>query len=207
MSPTRAAAYERLLDTWSLAETGPPLELVSVFGRRSPTVLEIGFGGGEATIELARARPDLDLIAVDVHTPGVGRVLEAIEADGLTNVRVVEGDALVFLDRVPDRVLDSVHVLFPDPWPKVRQRRRRLIRPDVVAALTDRLTTGGTLHIATDLADYAHHALAVCSAEPRLRGGVVERPGWRTVTRFERRALDAGRTAVDLRFVRVDDAR
>ena len=205
MSPARAAAYERLIGEWSLAETGPLLDLDGVFGRSVPVVLEIGFGGGEATLALARSRPDLGVIAVDVHTPGVGRVLEAVEAEGLRNVRVVEGDALVVLDRIAPGSLDAVHVLFPDPWPKVRQRHRRLVRPDVVAALTERLRVGGTLHVATDIDDYARQVLAVCAADPRLRGGIVDRPAWRIVTRFEQRGLDEGRAAVDLSFVRVDE--
>ena len=202
MSPTRAATYERLLADWSIAEVGPALDLEAVFGRRAGVVLDIGFGGGEATIELARAHPDEDVLAIDVHTPGIGRLLDAIERDHLTNVRVIDGDALVFVERLPRAVLLGVRILFPDPWPKVRQRHRRLVRADVVATLTDRLAPGGTLHIATDVADYAAQVLAVCTAEPRLVGGIVERPAGRTITRFERRGLDAGRHPVDLEFTR-----
>ena len=202
MAPTRVASYERLLADWSIAEVGPVLDLEAVFGRRAGVVLDIGFGGGEATIELARARPDEDVLAIDVHTPGIGRVLDAIEHDRLTNVRVIDGDALVFVQRLPPEVLRGVRILFPDPWPKMRQRHRRLVRADVVATLTDRLAPGGTLHIATDVADYAAQVLAVCTAEPRLVGGIVERPAGRTITRFERRGLDAGRQAVDLAFTR-----
>ena len=164
----------------------------AVFGRRADVVLDIGFGGGEATIELARAaRPGR---AGDRRPhAGVGRLLESIERDQLTNVRVIDGDALVFVERIPAAVLHEIRILFPDPWPKVRQRHRRLVRADVVATLTDRLVPGGTLHIATDVADYAAQVLAVCSAEPRLAGGIVERPVGRTITRFEQRGVDAGR--------------
>ena len=178
------------------------LDLGAEFGRRAGVVLDIGFGGGEATIELARARPDRDVLAIDVHTPGIGRLLESIERDRLTNVRVIDGDALVFVERIPAAILHEIRILFPDPWPKVRQRHRRLVRADVVATLTDRLVPGGTLHIATDVADYAAQVLAVCSAEPRLAGGIVERPVERTITRFEQRGIDAGREAVDLVFTR-----
>lgn len=187
---------------WSVAELGPVLDLAAVFGRRAPVVLDIGFGGGEATIDLARARADEDVLAVEVHTPGIGRLLEAIERDGLSNVRVVDGDALIFVDRIPAGSLAGIRILFPDPWPKVRQRHRRLVRPGVVAALTDKLEPGGTLHVATDIADYATQVLAVCAAEPRLHGGIVERPAWRTVTRFEQRGRDEGRHAIDLAFTR-----
>ncbi len=202
MSPARAAAYERLLADWSIAEVGPVLDLDAVFGRRADVVLDIGFGGGEATRELAHERPDRDVLAIDVHTPGLGRLLESIERDQLTNVRVIDGDALVFVERIPAAVLHEIRILFPDPWPKVRQRHRRLVRADVVATLTDRLVPGGTLHIATDVADYAAQVLAVCSAEPRLVGGIVDRPAGRTITRFEQRGIDAGRQAVDLVFTR-----
>jgi tRNA (guanine-N7-)-methyltransferase len=202
MSPARAATYQRLLADWSIAEVGPVLDLGAEFGRRAGVVLDIGFGGGEATIELARARPDQDVLAIDVHTPGIGRLLESIERDRLTNVRVIDGDALVFVERIPAAILHEIRILFPDPWPKVRQRHRRLVRADVVATLTDRLVPGGTLHIATDVADYAAQVLAVCSAEPRLAGGIVERPVERTITRFEQRGIDAGREAVDLVFTR-----
>jgi tRNA (guanine-N7-)-methyltransferase len=202
MSPTRAAAYARLVGEWSHAETGLPLDLHTVFGRTAPVVLDIGFGGGETTIALARARPDEDVLAIDVHTPGVGRLLEAIERDGLRNVRVVEGDATIFVERLPPASLAEVRVLFPDPWPKVRQRHRRLLSERFVAALVDRLAPGGSLHVATDVEDYARHVLAVCAADGRLAGGIVARPAWRPTTRFEQRALDEGRSAIDLRFTR-----
>lgn len=178
------------------------LDLARVFGRVAPVVLEIGFGAGEGTLALAAARPDEDVVAVDVHTPGVARLLERIEVEGLTNVRVVHGDALVFLHRIAPNALHGVRVFFPDPWPKARHRHRRLVRPDVVADLVDRLTIGGTLHLATDVADYARQMVAVCDAEPRLVGGVVPRPSWRPLTRFEAEGRAAGRVSIDLRYTR-----
>lgn len=202
MSPARAAAYERLSRRWSVAETGPVIVPVEVFGRDGPLVLDIGFGGGEATIELARRRPYENVLAIEVHTPGVGRLLEVLDAEQLTGVRVVQADVLDFLGRVPLGSVDAVRVFFPDPWPKMRQRHRRLIRPDVVAVLTDRLEPGGTLHVATDVPDYADQVLAVCGAEPRLAGGVVDRPDWRPMTRFEQRAVAAGHPITDLVFGR-----
>jgi tRNA (guanine-N7-)-methyltransferase len=129
--------------------------------------------------------------------------LEAIDDQGWQHVRVVEGDALEFLPRIPLAELTGVRLFFPDPWPKNKQRHRRLARLDVVAQLVDRLRVGGTLHVATDMIDYAAQTLAVCTAEPRLRGGVVRRPMWRPLTRFEQRGLDEGRTPTDLIFERV----
>jgi tRNA (guanine-N7-)-methyltransferase len=129
-------------------------------------------------------------------------VLDAIEHVPLPNVRVVHGDVLPFLDRIPPGSLHAVRVFFPDPWVKTRQHHRRLIRPDTVAALTDRLEVGGELHLATDIADYAAAMTVACATEPRLAGGVVERPSWRPPTRFEQRGADAGRSAVDQIYTR-----
>lgn len=198
----RAAAYERLLPQWSLDEHGPLLDVGAVFGRIDACVLDVGIGMGEATVALAVERPTDDVIAVDVHTPGIARVLEALEQHGLTNVRVVHGDALEFLHRLPAASLAGVRVWFPDPWPKRRQHHKRLVRPDVVAALTDRLRPGGVLHLATDVADYARQMAQVCDAEARLEGGPVTRPEWRPETRYELRGRREGRTAVDLVYRR-----
>lgn len=204
LSTARQSWVEQQLERWGLAESGPMLDPVLVFGRRAPLVLDIGFGGGEALIQLARARPDEDVIGVEVHTPGISQVLDGLERHGLANVRLVAGDALVFVDRVPAGSLAGVRVWFPDPWPKARHRQRRLVRSDVVASLTERLEVGGWLHLATDVDDYAVQMRAVCGAEPRLAGGVVERPGWRPVTRFEQRGATEGRRATDLVYRRVD---
>ena len=202
MSPRRAAAYERMRDS-ILADTGDLLDLTTLVVPSDRIVLDIGFGGGESVVELARERPHESIIGVEVHTPGIGHVLATVEADGLRNVRVVEGDALRFLDRVPTASLAGVRIWFPDPWPKVRQRDKRIVQPHVVATLVDRLRPDGVLHLATDVADYAAQMRRVCDAEPRLAGGPVERPGWRPLTRFEQRGLDEGRAATDLVYVRV----
>jgi tRNA (guanine-N7-)-methyltransferase len=201
LSARRAEAYERGRGTL-LADSGDLLDLSALVRPGDEIVLDIGFGGGESVIALARERPHQSIIGVEVHTPGVARVLADVEALGLTNVRVVEGDALRFLDRVPVASLAGVRIWFPDPWPKVRQRDKRLVQASVVTRLVDRLRPGGDLHLATDVADYATQMVAVCGGEPRLTGGVVERPAWRPLTRFERRGIDEGRTAVDLVYHR-----
>lgn len=169
-------------------------------------VLDIGFGGGEAVVELASARPHEAIVGVEVHTPGVAHVLEAVAANGWEHVRVVEGDVLEFLPRIEWGSLAGVRLWFPDPWPKKKQQHRRLFRPDVVTRLVDLLAPGGTVHVATDIDDYARQVLEVAAAEPRLQGGVVARPQWRPLTRFEQRGLAAGRTSVDLLFTRVGES-
>ena len=202
MSPTRAAAFERLLPQLGIHVVGPVLDPVEVFGRRARLVLEIGSGAGEALLRSALANPDVDHIAAEVHTPGLARLLVDVEAAGLGTVRVVHGDALEVLTRFAPGSFDEIRIWFPDPWPKVRQLQRRIVTPEPVARLVDALADGGRLRLATDVADYAEQMLAVCSAHPELVGGVVPRPDDRPVTRFERKGLDAGRTVTDLCFTR-----
>jgi tRNA (guanine-N7-)-methyltransferase len=198
MSPTRQAMFDRLAPQWSIAVEGPPLDLTELFGRAAPKVLEIGIGGGEALAAIAADQPDVDVIGIDVHTPGLATVLRAIERDRLVNVRLVDGDVLDFLPRLGHGSLDGIRIFFPDPWPKARQQRRRLVKPEVIDQLVWRLRPEGWIHLATDIDDYAARIEAVCGAHPALRGGVIERPLWRPVTRFEQRGLDAGRTPIDL---------
>jgi tRNA (guanine-N7-)-methyltransferase len=203
LSPKRQAEFDEWITRWGLDVEGPTLDFADVFGRRGDVVLDVGFGHGESTIGLAAAQPDLDVIGVEVHTPGVVTVLDAIEHRDLHHVRVVHGDLLPFLDRIPPGSLAIVRIYFPDPWTKRRNFHRRLVGPDVVDVLCDRLREGGQLHLATDIADYAIAMQQVCDAEPRLTGGVIERPDWRPLTRFEQRGLDAGRSPTDLLYTRL----
>ena len=199
LSAERDAAYRRNAAQWTLAVEGPVLSWAEVFaGLDVEVVLDIGFGGGEGVVELAAARPGEAIIGVEVHTPGIAHVLETVAANGWPHVRVVEGDVLEFLPRIAPGALAGVRLWFPDPWPKNKQRHRRLFRPDVVAALVERVREGGTVHVATDIADYARQVVEVAAGEPHLSGGVVPRPEWRPLTRYERRGLAAGRTATDL---------
>ncbi|MBI4932825.1 MAG: tRNA (guanosine(46)-N7)-methyltransferase TrmB [Actinobacteria bacterium] len=203
LSPERAAIYRRLAPRWSLDVEGPLLDFEQVFGRAAPVVFDIGFGGGEGLIDMAEARLEECVIGVEIHTPGVAKVLDAVEAGGWNHVRLVEADALDFLPRVPFGSLAGVRIWFPDPWLKNKQQHRRLVRPQVVAALTDRLRVGGVLHVATDIDEYARHTEKVVAGEERLQGGAIPRPEWRPVTRFERRGLAAGRTPTDLWYERL----
>ena len=182
---------------------GTPFDPHRLFGRLSPAplVLEIGFGMGDATAQMALTNPDRDYLAVDVHTPGVAHLLHLIDDAVLSNIRLAHGDALELLAALPADCLDAIHVFFPDPWPKARHHKRRLIQPAHVPLLRSRLAPGGTLYVATDWADYAHAALAALAADPGLHnpyGGFAPRPDHRPVTRFELRGVTAGRDVFDL---------
>ena len=177
------------------------------FGRTAPLVLEIGSGMGETTAAMAAADPDRDYVAVEAHLPGVASLLGLVSRAGLTNVRVGHGDALDLVRRaLPTESLDAVHVFFPDPWPKARHHKRRLVQPSHVALLRSRLVVGGVLHCATDWVDYADAMLEALTADPFLENtadGFVERPAHRPVTKFEQRGLDLGHEVRDLVFRRV----
>ena len=192
--------------SWGIGVTGDPLSFDVLFAdaaeaEHRDVVLDIGFGSGEALIEVAEQRPQEGVIGIDVHTPGIAAVLEAVQHRGLRNVRVVEGDVIDLLARIPARSLAGIRVFFPDPWPKRRQRGRRLIRPEIIDRLILLLRVGGTLHLATDVEDYATQMRAVCEAVPELSGGMIERPVWRPLTRYEQRAIDEGRRPVDLLYI------
>jgi tRNA (guanine-N7-)-methyltransferase len=202
LSARRARLLAEGLPRWSLDEDGPPLDLSEVFGRTGDVVLDVGIGAGDALVTLAVAEPQVDVIGCDVHTPGIAAVLDAIEACSLTNVRVVHGDVLGLLDRIAPGSLAGVRIWFPDPWPKARQRHRRLVRDDVVARIVPVVRDGGWLHLATDIDDYAAQMQRVCDAHPDLQGGVIDRPAWRPVTRYEARGLDAGHQVTDLWYDR-----
>lgn len=178
------------------------LDTVRLFGRTAPLVLEIGSGMGDTTFAMAADDPDRDYLAVEVHLPGIAHLLGLVDDAALTNVRVAHGDALDLVRHVvAPGSLDAVHVFFPDPWPKARHHKRRIIAPDHVALLRDRLRVGGTLHCATDWAPYAEQMLAVVDADPGLtnpHGGAAPRPAHRPVTKFEQRGLDAGRASHDV---------
>jgi len=168
-----------------------------------PVVVEIGFGTGAATIEMAQQRLDLGLLAIDVHTPGIGDLLHRVRAAGLTNVRVMEADALeVLRTRIPEGSLAGFRLYFPDPWPKARHHKRRLVTPEHATLLGSRAAPSATWDIATDWAPYAEQMLDVLDAHPMWMGGVIARPSERPITRFEQTALDQGRAITDLRYVR-----
>jgi tRNA (guanine-N7-)-methyltransferase len=183
-----------------------PLDAPALFGRHAPLVLEIGFGMGFATAQIAQAHPDIDYLGIEVHEPGVGALLRLIGQTGLTNVRIVQHDAVeVVQHMIAPGSLAGVHVYFPDPWPKKRHHKRRLIQPPFVSLLATRIAAGGHLHCATDWQPYAEQMLEVLSAEPLLANtaaGFAPRPAWRPSTKFEQRGLALGHGVRDLLFQR-----
>jgi tRNA (guanine-N7-)-methyltransferase len=200
-TPSAASALTRLLPVWGVDPDRPPAHLAELFDPPLPVVLEIGSGMGETTLAMASADPTVGVVAVDVHTPGIGALLAGAERAGLANVRVCIGDAVELMDHLAPASLAGIRAYFPDPWPKVRHHKRRLVQPAFVRRAAELLVPGGTLHLATDIADYAQQMLAVTDAEPRLSnpaGGLVERPQWRPITGYERRGLVAGRASADL---------
>jgi tRNA (guanine-N7-)-methyltransferase len=197
----------------ALAELGPKfvlpykaekLDLAATFGRTSPVVLEIGFGMGGATAEIAATLPDHDFIGCEVHEPGVGALLKLIDEGQLSNIRIVQHDAVeVLRDMVGEGVLAGVHIFFPDPWHKKRHNKRRLIQPAFVAQLVKHIAPGGYLHCATDWQPYAEQMLEVLSAERALlntAAGYADKPAYRPLTKFEARGLRLGHGVWDLVF-------
>lgn len=206
ISPAQERALEELLPRYGIVFSAQPVDAMGIFGRSAPLVLEIGSGMGETTAAIAQARPEADFIAVEVHGPGVGSLLKKIAELGLTNLRVIRHDANEVLDlMIGDSTLDGIHVFFPDPWPKKRHHKRRLIQSPFVALIARKLKPGGYLHLATDWEEYAEQMLAVLSAEPLLKNSADDfapRPAYRPLTKFEARGLKLGHPVRDLIFRR-----
>jgi tRNA (guanine-N7-)-methyltransferase len=207
LTEAQRRARNELLPVWGLPFQPAALDLDQAFGRSATKVLEIGFGMGEGTAEIARAHPQNDYLAVEVHTPGVGSLLRRIDELGLVNVRLIQHDAVeVVTHMLAPACLDAVHVFFPDPWPKKRHHKRRLIQGDTVARIARCLKPGGILHVATDWEDYARHILATLAAEPVLANtapGYAPRPDYRPLTRFESRGVRLGHEVWDIIFRRI----
>lgn len=206
VSNAQQRCYDALMPQYGIHYFAHPLDLTQAFGRTAPRILEIGFGMGETTAAIAQAHPQNDYLAIEVHTPGVGSLLKQVGEMNLTNIRVIQHDAVeVLRSMVPDNSLDGVHIFFPDPWHKKRHNKRRLIQAPFIALLVQKLKPGGYIHVATDWQDYAGQVLAVLSAEPLLQNTAVDyapRPAYRPLTKFEQRGLRLGHGVWDLVFKR-----
>jgi len=196
--------HEDMMAKIGVPYVAAPHNLDTVFGRSAPKILEIGFGMGETSATIAAANPQNDYLGIEVHTPGVGSLCKLIAEMGLRNQRIVQHDAVdVLRDMIQPGTLSGVHVFFPDPWPKARQQKRRLIQPPLVALLASRLQPGAYIHCATDWEHYAQQMLEVLSAEPTLENTAADyapRPAYRPLTKFEQRGLRLGHGVWDLVF-------
>jgi len=206
LSAAQQRALQTLMPTYGIPFAERALDFDRAFGRRAPRVLEIGSGMGETTATIAQMRPDDDFVAIEVHSPGVGSLLRRVSELGLTNVRIIQHDAVESVAAmIPEESLAGIHVFFPDPWPKKRHHKRRLLQPEFVHALALRLAPDGYLHVATDSETYAQAILETLTAEPLLvntADGFAPRPSYRPLTKFEARGLALGHRVWDIRFRR-----
>lgn len=208
ITPSQEQALAQWLPRWSISYRAAPLDVTQAFGREAPLILEIGFGMGETTQQIAQARPDENFLGVEVFNAGVGALLKRIAEHQIDNIRIIQHDAVeVLRDMVAPDSLAGVHIYFPDPWPKTRHHKRRLIQAPLVSLLASRLAPGGYLHCATDWEHYAQQMLEVLSGEPLLRNrceGFAPRPDYRPLTKFESRGLRLGHGVWDLIFTRIN---
>ena len=206
VSNAQQRAHQTLLPQFGIPYAPGLIDLDHVFGRRASKILEIGFGMGETTAAIAALHPENDYLGIEVHTPGVGSLLKTIEEEGLTNVRIVQHDAVeVLCHMIGHGTFDGVHVFFPDPWPKKRHHKRRLLQPAFVALLVERMKRGAYLHVATDWQEYAEYVLAVLKNNPLLENTAMDyapRPAYRPQTKFETRGLKLGHGVWDVIFKR-----
>ena len=207
----QAKAFANVGPRFLLPYTGAAIDFDAVYGRTAPTILEIGFGMGEATAHIAGLMPDTNFLCCEVHTPGVGALLKRIDEQSLANIRIVQHDAVEVIDRMlAPASLDGVHIFFPDPWHKTKHNKRRLIQAPLIAKLAARLKPGGYLHCATDWQPYAEQILEVLTVEPQLENtadaasdGYAPKPDYRPLTKFENRGIKLGHGVWDIVFTRV----
>ncbi len=207
----QAKAFADVGPQFLLPFTSESTDFAAIFKRSAPTILEIGFGMGEATAYIAAVMPDVNFLCCEVHTPGVGALLKRIEEQCLSNIRILQHDAVEVMDEMLEPAsLDGIHIFFPDPWHKKKHNKRRLIQAPLIAKLATRLKPSGYLHCATDWQAYAEQILEVLSAEPLLEnsadasnGGYAPKPAYRPLTKFENRGIKLGHDVWDVVFKRV----
>jgi tRNA (guanine-N7-)-methyltransferase len=198
------SALDKYWGVYGLDYSTSFIDLAALFPKSTQVILEIGFGMGEATALIGRDFPDTGFLAVEVHKPGIGKLMARIEELGLSNIRIIEGDAHPILQTmIPDQSVDGVHLFFPDPWPKKRHNKRRIINAEFLGLIHPKIKDGGFFHIATDWVPYAEYIQEVFAASPLFSGGVVDRPEWRPVTRFEGQGITKDHQVNDLRYTKV----
>jgi tRNA (guanine-N7-)-methyltransferase len=188
-------------DSYGIEQSATPLNFTEIFPQSTEIIMEIGFGMGEATALIGKAFPEKGFLAVDVHRPGVGKLFSLIHEHSLKNLRVIQGDAhLILHDMVPDQSLDGIHLFFPDPWPKKRHNKRRIVNAAFLEQIAPKLKDGGFIHIATDWVPYAEWIEEVFAASTLFSGGKVDRPDWRPVTRFEGQGIIKDHQVNDFKY-------
>lgn len=211
LTPAQRRALDELYPRLGIPDGDGVIDLAALFGRSADTVVEVGFGNGEATWRMAGSEPEKNFIGIEVHPPGVGHLLRALDERDIDNVRVAMTDAVAFVrDRIADSALAGVRIWFPDPWPKKRHHKRRIVQPPFVAMLARKVAPGGLLHLATDWGPYSEHMLEVLEAEAAFEncaegGGFCAQPAWRPDTKYERRGERLGHETRDLLFRRRAD--
>lgn len=198
------SALDKYWEIYGMAYSEDPIDIKAILPKSKEVILEIGFGMGEATALIGRDFPETGFIAVEVHKPGIGKLMARIEELGLSNIRIIEGDAHPILKTmIPDRSVDGIHLFFPDPWPKKRHHKRRIVNNEFLKLIHPKIKDGGFIHIATDWVPYAEHIQEVFTPNPLFSGGVVERPEWRPITRFEGQGITKDHQVNDLRYFKV----
>jgi len=207
VSTAQQRSLDALMPRYGIPYSEQRVNLDTVFGRVAPKIFEIGFGMGEPTATIASNNPQNDYLALEVHTPGVGSLLKLIDEQGITNLRIMQHDAVeVMRNMLSDNTLDGVHIFFPDPWHKARHNKRRLIQSPFISMLVQKIKPGGYIHVATDWQDYAEQVLSVLNSESELKNtseGYSVKPDYRPLTKFEQRGLKLGHGIWDLVFSRI----
>ncbi|MFP4363775.1 MAG: tRNA (guanosine(46)-N7)-methyltransferase TrmB [Spirochaetia bacterium] len=207
MSKGQQRGYEKVFPEYEIPYNTQGIDFLQEFGNTNPVIIEIGFGMGGPTLEIAKGFPETNFIGIEVHKPGIGKLASDIQEQNIKNLRIIEGDAVsVFQHMLPGNSLAGIHVFFPDPWPKKKHHKRRLLQPEFVSLAAERLINKtGYLYAATDWEDYAHHILKVFQAEPLLENtcaGFSERKPWRPETKFEKRGMNRSHPIFDIFFVK-----
>lgn len=204
MTAAQERAYFELAPSWCIPFEHKKINFVEIFGNTNPIIIEIGFGMGDATAEIAEANPNINYIGIEVHRPGVGKLLGEIKRRDLKNLYIIEHDALEVLEEmIGDNSINGFHIFFPDPWPKKRHHKRRLVQRPRTDLMAKKLAPGGYLYFVTDIIDYAEFALEELKSTPKLKNkyeGFAEPQSWRTQTKFERKGLQADRAITEIYF-------